>query len=128
MSQVVKAIVETDTGKRAVIEDKFSPLFQDVFNTKSEIFETYNDYHQVVKVYRIGVTLGCQAVVNEIDAIDNPESLPAAIERTKRQVIEAIFGEFRQDFMMVERALYDRDFQKAREYLRVFEDKMYSTK
>jgi hypothetical protein len=128
MSQVVKAIVESDTGNRAVIEDKFSPLFQDVFNAKSEIFTTRDDYHQVVKVYRIGVTIGSQAMVNEIDTIDNPESLPSAIDRVKRQVIEAIFGEFRQDFMQVERALYDRDFQKARDYLRVFEDKMYSTK
>ena len=128
MSQVVKAIIGTDTGRRAVIEDKFSPLFQDVFNTKSEISETHDDYHQVVKVYRIGVTIGSQAMVDESIAADNPESLPAAIDRVKRQVIEAIFGEFRQDFMQVERALYDRDFQKARDCLRVFEEKMYSTK
>lgn len=124
MSQVVKAIVEHDTGNRKVLQDSFSPLFQDVFNVKSEIFETRDVDHIVAKVYRIGVTLGNQVMVTEHEE----DTLSFAVERVKRQVIEAIFGEFRTDFMNVERALYDRDFQKARDYLRVFEEKMFSTK
>ena len=127
MSQVVKAISAQDTGERKVFHDSFSPLFQDVFNTKSEIQE-FKHLSDVAKVYRIGVTLGAQVYVEDLEMMANENALTNAIDRTKRQVIEAIFGEFRQDFMLVERALYDRDFQKAREYLRVFEDKMYSTK
>jgi hypothetical protein len=127
MSQVVKAITAQDTGERKVFHDSFSPLFQDVFNIKSEIQE-FKHLSGVAKAYRIGVTLGAQVYVEDLEMIANENALTNAIDLTKRQVIEAIFGEFRQDFMMVERALYDRDFQKAREYLRVFEDKMYSTK
>jgi hypothetical protein len=127
MSQVVKAITAQDTGERKVFHDSFSPLFQDVFNIKSEIQE-FKYLSDVAKAYRIGVTLGAQVYVEDLEMIANENALTNAIDLTKRQVIEAIFGEFRQDFMMVERALYDRDFQKAREYLRVFEDKMYSTK
>ncbi len=127
MSQVVKAITAQDTGERKVFHDSFSPLFQDVFNIKSEIQE-FKHLSDVAKAYRIGVTLGAQVYVEDLEMVTNENALTNAIDRTKRQVIEAIFGEFRQDFMLVERALYDRDFQKAREYLRVFEDKMYSTK
>jgi hypothetical protein len=127
MSQVVKAITAQDTGQRKEFHNSFSPLFQDVFALKSEIQE-FRHVPEVAKLYRIGVTLAAQTYVNDLEDAINESALAEAIDRTKRHVIEAIFGEFRQDFMQVERALYDRDFQKAREYLRVFEDKMYSTK
>jgi hypothetical protein len=121
MSQVVKAITGHDTGERKLIQG-FSPLFQDVFNVKSDIQDFR--YEEVAKQYRIGVTLGAQVMVSE----NEYNALTKAVERTKRHVIEAIFGEFRTDFMNVERALYDRDFQKARDHLRVFEEKMFTTK
>jgi len=126
MSQVVKAIEAHDNGNRRVISDGFSPLFQDVFSVKSTIRE--HKYELVAKEYRIGVTIGSQAMVEDDLAATHVDTLHEAIQRTKRQVIEAIFGEFRTDFMMIERALYDRDFQKARDYLRQFEDKMFSEK
>jgi hypothetical protein len=125
MSQVVKAITGYDTGERKLIQG-FSPLFQDVFNVKSDIQNLYCE--EVAKQYRIGVTLGAQVLVSENEAVSNHNALTEAVERTKRHVIEAIFGEFRTDFMNVERALYDRDFQKARDHLRVFEEKMFTTK
>ena len=81
-----------------------------------------------LKQYRIGVTLGAQVLVSENEALSNHNALTEAVERTKRHVIEAIFGEFRTDFMNVERALYERDFQKARSYLTQFEKKMFTTK
>ena len=123
MSQVVKAITAHDKGERKVFEG-FSPLFQDVFTVKSEIQEMR--YEEVAKQYRIGVTLGSQVWVSDAETIGNENALTEAIDRTKCQVIEAIFGEFRHDFMLVERALYDRDFQKARSYLTQFENKMFS--
>lgn len=128
MSQVVRAIEAHDTGERKLIKDSFSTLFQDVFSIKSHI-QDLSISEGVGKQYRIGVTLGSQVLVSELDDLQNTENvLPQAIRRTKRQVIEAIFGEFRQDFMLVERALYDRDFQKARDHLRIFEEKMFTDK
>lgn len=124
MSQLVKAITASDTGNRKVLSNSFSPLFQDVFQIKSEIHDLH-DYGRVAKVYKIGVTISSQVMVDDLDQINDVSALGDAIERTKLQVIEAIFGEFRHDFMMIERALYDRDFQKARDNLRVLEEKMF---
>ena len=122
MSQVVKAITAEDTGNRKLI-DSFSPLFQDVFSVKETIQELRHD--EVAKVYRIGVTLGAQCMVTESMRDANEDSLKLAIDRTKRSVIEAIFGEFRGDIMHLETAIYNRDFAKAKELLRVLEHKMF---
>lgn len=125
MSQVVKAIMAHDTGERKVFSEGFSPLFQDVFTSKSTI-QDLRGLDEVAKEYRIGVTIGSQTFVSDLEMIGDESALSEAIKRTKRQVVEAIFGEFRTDFMMIERALYDRDFQKARSYLTQFENKMFS--
>lgn len=122
MSQVVKAITATDTGRRKLL-DSFSPLFQDVFNVKEEIYELRGD--EIAKVYRIGVTLGNQCMVSEVEQLHYEDALTEAIKRTKRSVIEAIFGEFRQDMRHLENAIYDRDFAKARDALRQLEVKMF---
>jgi flagellar biosynthesis chaperone FliJ len=125
MSQVVKAITAHDTGNRKIIRDEFSPLFQDVFSVKSQI-QDLKLTEGVAKEYRIGVTIGSQVSVSELEIAQGKiDVLQEAIDRTKRHVIEAIFGEFRQDLMMIERALYDRDFQKSRDYLSILEQKMF---
>jgi len=121
MSQVVKAITATDTGNRKLL-DSFSPLFQDVFSVKETIQELR---HEVAKVYRIGVTIGAQCMVTENMHDAHAESLNEAINRTKRSVIEAIFGEFRSEIMRLEIAIYNRDFAKSKELLRVLENKMF---
>jgi len=125
MSQVVRAIEAHDTGERKLIKESFSTLFQDVFNIKSHI-QDLRGTEGIAKQYRIGVTIGAQVWVSELEINQGKcDVLQEAIDRTKRQVIEAIFGEFRQDLMLTERALYDRDFQKARDHLRILEQKMF---
>jgi hypothetical protein len=121
MSQVVKAITATDTGDRKLL-DSFSPLFQDVFSVKETIQELR---HEVAKVYRIGVTIGAQCMVTGNMHEHHADSLNEAINRTKRSVIEAIFGEFRSEIMRLEIAIYNRDFAKSKELLRVLENKMF---
>jgi len=125
MSQVVRAITDHELGGRKITKDSFSPLFQDVFDIKSSIQDTTHA-GEIAKAYRISVTLGSQVWVTESEALTNEGALQEAISRTKKQIIESIFGEFRTDLMMIERALYDRDFQQARNYLRVLEVKMFS--
>jgi hypothetical protein len=125
MSQVVRAIEAHDTGERKIIRESFSQLFQDVFSVKEQI-QDLKGTERVAKQYRIGVTLGAQVWVSELDLLKaGDDALQEAIDRTKRHVIEAIFGEFRQDLMLIEHALYDRDFQKARDYLRILHQKMF---
>lgn len=124
MSNLVKAIMATDTGERKVFPVK-SKLFQDVFSMK-ENFGDFN-YEQVARMYKIGVTLGNTCMVTETEYLKNEYALAHAIERTKKQVIEAVFGEFREDFQMIEKLLYDYDFEGAAAALRAMETKMYST-
>jgi hypothetical protein len=126
MSQLVKAIAAHDTGNRKALEGKFSPLFQDVFEKKEHITEVRDSYYDVAKLYRISVTLGQACMISELDQLHGENVVTMAIERTKKSIIEAVFGEFREDFMQLNNALYDRDFAKARTLLNQFEDKMFS--
>ncbi len=124
MSQVVRAIEVHGTGNRKIVQGKFSPLFLDVFSVKSQVQEKEVNA-EVMTQYRIGVTISSEVWVSELDKNKDPDALSEASNRAKRHMIEAIFGEFRQDFMILERALYDRDFQEARDYLRILEQKMF---
>ncbi len=118
MSNVVKAIMAHDTGERK-IKQKSSMFFNDVFSMQ----ETFTDVH-IHKLYKIGVHIGNTCMVSELDYMKH--GLHDAIQRTKQQVIEAIFGEFRQDFRMIEKLLYNYDFEGAATALREMETKMYS--
>lgn len=122
MSQVVKAIVATDTGERRVFPKGQSALFQDVFKAVSTVTE-YR--HTVGSEYRIGVQLGAKTWVSELETLQSKGALHHAIERTKRQVIEAIFGEFRQDFRMIEKAIWNHEMEEAGKLLHDMERKMF---
>lgn len=124
MSNLVKAIAASDTGERRAVPIK-SKLFQDVFSMREDIGETYQ--HEVAKIYKIGVTLGSTCMVTELESMKNYLALTHAIDRTKQQVIESVFGEFRQDFRTIEKLLYDYDFEGAATALRAMEQKMYTT-
>ena len=124
MSNLVKAIAASDTGERKVVPVR-SKLFQDVFSMREDFSDL--KYEKVAKVYRIGVTLGNTCMVTDTDYLKDQYALGRAIQRTKEQVIEAVFGEFRQDFRMIEKLLYDYDFEGAATALRAMERKMYST-
>lgn len=67
--------------------------------------------------YLIGYKLKCNIVsqffVNENDT----QVLDYAIAKSKRAILEEIFGEFRQDLYNLEVALYNQDYQKAKELL-----------
>jgi|APFre7841882793_1041355.scaffolds.fasta_scaffold10485_3 hypothetical protein len=121
MSQVVKAITATKMDRVRMI-NVLSPLLQDVFSVREDI---RTDPAQLETQYRIGVTIGSECFVSELDKMKSDNALSHAIERTKRQVIEAIFGEFRQDFRMIERDLYDRNIEAARVKLHELEKKMF---
>ena len=128
MSQIVKAIQATDTGNRRFIKENLSPLFQDVFEAKSEIMERQSNYGSVVKQYRIGVNLGQLAMVDETAYLSDPDALTNAIDTTKRAVVEGIFGEFRPYFRRMELALANYDTDKARLILHELEDQMFNNK
>lgn len=121
MSKVVNAIMATKEDRRRFKQTK---LFQDVFNVREDIQEV-NAGMEIQ--YRIGVTIGAQCWVD--DSLKNKngdDAIEMAVQRTKRQVIEAIFGEFRDDFRSIERALYDSNIEEARIMFHALEDKMFN--
>lgn len=124
MSQVVKAIVATDSGERKYIPKGLSPLFTDVFTSKSEVSEVIGMDGIGIK-YRIGVKLGADCVVTEYDRMQADDSIQAAIIRTKRQVIEGIFGEFRPHIRRIEKAIYDYNYEEAGRLLHEMERVMF---
>jgi hypothetical protein len=123
MSQLVKSVMAKDTGQRKIIDD-FRPIYRDMVSITETM--TRNDIH-IAQVYDIRATIGARVAVSDYDAVkEGQDVLKEAIKRTKEQIIEAVFGEFREDFMRLEMALYDRDFQKSRIILDEFRNKMFS--
>jgi hypothetical protein len=119
MSKVVNEIMAVRGDK---VRLKQTKLFQDVFSVREDIQEVMAGTEIQ---YRIGVTLGSQCWVDELEQLKSDNAVINAIERTKRQVIEAIFGEFREDFRNIERSLYDSNVEEARVQLHAMEDKMF---
>lgn len=119
MSQVVNAIMATKSDR---VRFKQPKLFQDVFAVREEI----NEVNAGLEIqYRIGVTLGSQCWISDSARAQNDNAIEMAVQRTKRQVIEAIFGEFRADFRSIERALYNSDIETARVMFHALEDRMF---
>lgn len=124
MSQVVDAIVATDTRERKVIQDGRSALLTDIFQSKSEWIEI-KDPSVVAKIYKIGVLIGAQTMVTDIQYESSTNSLSEAVKRTKRQVIEGIYGEFRPHFRQIEIAIYNHNMEEAGRLLYEMEKSMF---
>lgn len=122
MSKVVQAIAATRGDKVRSVRQKFSPLFTDVFSVKEDIQSISSDLEIQ---YSISATIGAKVWISESERTQNDGAIEYAINRTKRQVIEAIFGEFRQDIRMLERLIYDRDMEGAGKALYELERKMF---
>mgnify|MGYP006275530667 CR=1 FL=1 len=125
MSQVVKAITATDSGERRHIPKGLSPLFTDVFVSKSEVSDAFSTMGEVGIRYRIGVKLGADCLVTDYERMNSDNTLQHAIDRTKRQVIEGIFGEFRPHIRRIEKAIYDYNYEEAGRLLHEMERVMF---
>jgi hypothetical protein len=126
VSQVVRAIKAIDTGNRKYAPQQLTPAMTYVFQAKEHVSDV-RELGDLLKMYRIEARLGAQVLVNERDAND-PDMLEAAIDRTKGMVIEAIFGEFRSHFRLIEAALYNYDYVVARQLLHSMETQMFEVK
>ena len=115
MSKVVSMIKATDTGRRSMKKERLSKLINITENVESDIAYNYSIQ------YRIKVELGAMASVPANDG----DRLLYAIENTKRNVAEYIFGEFRPYFRELNMALWEEDVPAAMEILKRFEDQMF---
>lgn len=56
---------------------------------------------------------------------DDAHALQGAISKSKRAILEEIFGEFRTDLYKLDVALYDQDFVKAKGHLEAVMKNMF---
>lgn len=118
MSQLVKAVQYVDTKDRVIINQGFSRLFQDLIEVKS-----YSKSDVVGHKYRIGVKIEATATIPESDILI--DQVDKTIDRVKRQIVEAVFGEFRQDFERIHMTLNNYDVETARLIVIELQEKMY---
>lgn len=122
MSQIARAIQYTDTGNRTTVCPKLSPLFENMVDVKSEYCDKYVVLG-ILKTYRIQLKLTNDF---KIDELAPPESIKEGVDRAKRQLIEAVFGEFRPQIRRIEQAIYDYNMEDAGRLLRELEENMFN--
>jgi len=115
MSKVVSMIRASGTGRRSLKKERLSKIMNIYENVETTLETKFNTE------YRIDVRLGAKAIVAAYD----DDHLKYAIEDTKRNVIEYIFGEFRPYFRELSMALWDEDTKAAMEILERFEKQMF---
>lgn len=127
MSNLVKAIKAHEiSAEKTAAKKPLSVLMQELVSVDSDLTSNNFSFNST-KVYEIGVRFGkkCFVTENEI-ALGRGDVLRHAIETTKQGIIEAVFGEFREDFIKIKIALLDYDYEKAAKLLADFETKMFS--
>lgn len=115
MSKVVSMIKATDTGRRSLKREPLSKLVTIKENVETDVAFNYNI------IYRIEVKLGAQAVIPS----DDQDRLEYAIQNTKKNVAEYMFGEFRPYFRELSMALWEDDVPAAMEIMARFEKQMF---
>jgi len=124
MSQLVKAIKALDSpGKKVVINNGLSKQFKDVFSGTHK----FSTEMGIGTQYRIEARFGVNCITSDELLSDSfGEVLTLSVERAKRQVIEAIFGEFRPHFRRIEHAIYNHDIVEAAKLLHEMEEQMFT--
>lgn len=122
MSNLVRAVKALATDKRFA---NTSQLFDQVVDIKSESTQPIIPAYRQVWEYKITATFGSKVKVF-IEESNPPVAINAAISNTKQSIIQAVFGEFRDDFRLVQKALWERDIEKAVTLLNAFEKKMFT--
>lgn len=115
MSKVVSMIKATDTGRRYMKKEPLSKLITIKESVEQDFAVGYNT------LYRIEVKLGANAII----PVDEPDRLEYAVDNTKRNVVEYMFGEFRPYFRELSMALWEEDIPAAREIMARFEKQMF---
>ena len=115
MSKVVSMIKATDTGRRSMKKERLSKVMDIRENVEADAAYNYNIQ------YRIKVEFGATTMVPAHDT----DRLQYAIQDTKKNVIEYMFGEFRPYFRELSMALWEEDTKAAMEIMARFEKQMF---
>lgn len=110
-------------GRRKKPAGPISPLFRASQQEFRNLREALTEYH-------LGVTLYARAFLTDEaahHACGNTSGLLSNIQKQmRRQIIEEIFGEFREPLMELQRTLWDCDLEAARHQVTALYDQMFS--
>jgi hypothetical protein len=122
MSELAKRLTAHQTNKRFMIYDSM-PL-DDVLKIKTLSKSMIPDY---AFQYDIDVTLRASFVHSSTEQVTSEfDTFDAKVIQAKRHIVEAVFGEFRQEFWKMRQCLQIHDVRGAMRYLHEFEEKMFS--
>jgi hypothetical protein len=90
-------------------------------------YQSSPDFHSRDYEVRVNVSFGSKGWVTYSDYIkDGDLSSHYVVKNIKRGVIEEVFGEFRPSLYKLRTALYDRNFDEARQILNQLEYDMFT--
>lgn len=119
MSRIARAVYAKETGNKRYVEE--SKIFSNIFKKEESITESYMN-PLIEKQYRITVKLEKDAWVN---STDTEWKLSESIHETKKMIIEAVFGEFREDLMLLRESILNRDQDAALRQLYELDKRMF---
>jgi hypothetical protein len=117
MSELSKQIKAVQTNVRKPI---YSPM-QSYLSVQSD--HTSLDRGNIGSVYNLGVTLQTSVIITEGPHIS--DRLQTALEETKRGIIQAVFGEFREDLHNIRNLAYNFDSDGVLDAVRKLESRMF---
>ena len=101
------------------------PIYLSPISQITNITEEYTNL-PYGREYLIKVSIGAKVVITEQSLRSSKETLELAVRDTKRQVAEEVFGEFRPHIKSIITALWNRDYDTARELVYKLEEDMFS--
>jgi hypothetical protein len=130
MSQISKALYATDTGKRFAPRG-LSPIFRDVLDESvtglSHHIQDLTPSSSVYSCYKLQLKLGINFMVGDADISHSKHDVvSASILNAKRNMVEAIFGEFRPQLTRIRMAIENYDTVEATRLLNELEEQMFS--
>ena len=117
VSRLSKAVYAKPTDQKRLVDSR---LFSEMFVKDEHLNEIITPYIQmqytIQAAFRNDVWISSEQETKNLDW---------AIRKTKQSIIEAVFGEFREDMILIQRALYNRDFEVALNLLQNLEKNMF---
>jgi len=77
--------------------------------------------------YRMGVTIALSVFLSDCQKhLDKSGAVESIMKDARLQIIEAVFGEFRETINGIELAVWERDFEAARVAIYALREQMFS--
>lgn len=115
MSKLSEKLEAVQTGRRLLEDDGFS-----IMAITSDVHTDDVMLTTMMQEYRCSVTLSMRGFCRDLEELETLKKL------VRQAITNEVFGEFRDDIMVIYQALYERKTHNAIEALSILEKKMFS--